>query len=204
MKEQDQNTEEKILEAAVQEFMEKGKAGARMQTIADTAGINKALLHYYYRSKDKLFESVFNMVIGQLVIPKVKRILEKEDDLFSIIRNFTDLYVTVLNRNPYLPYFIIDEIHKNPGRLSKFFLNAGMPIQRISDIIDDHVREGKIRKIEPQHLLVNILGMCVFPVLGKNMVKPLFFKDDNAAFKKFLNERKTHIAEFVIQSIQIK
>ena len=67
MTEQDKKTEEKILDAAMEVFIQKGKAGARMQEIADEAGINKALLHYYYRSKDKLFESVFGVVVKKLI-----------------------------------------------------------------------------------------------------------------------------------------
>ena len=73
MAEKDFSTEEKILEAAAQEFIIKGKAGARMQEIANNAGINKALLHYYYRSKDKLFESVFTVVIKRSFFQNVDK-----------------------------------------------------------------------------------------------------------------------------------
>ncbi len=202
MKEKDLNAEEKILEAAVQEFSLKGRSGARMQEIADKAGINKALLHYYYRSKDKLFESVFSQMVGQLLLPRVVKIIDEEKDIFSLIRKLAHLYVDLMNRNPNLPFFILDEIHKNPGRLSNAFLKAGLPVDRLMGLIHEAVDQQIIRAVDPRHLIVNLISLCVFPVAGRNMMQPIFFKDDKKAFNKFLESRKTEVADFIIQSIQ--
>lgn len=200
---EEQKPEDKILEAAVQEFIRKGRSGARMQEIADSAGINKALLHYYYRSKDKLFESVFTLVIKKLLLSKVIRIIEEVDDVFDLIGKFTAFYVEVLNQNPNIPFFILDEIHKNPGRLSSAFLNSGLPVQRVLDIIQQAQDKDMIRKIDPRELIVNMISLCVFPVVGRNMIQPVIFQDDNYAYDNFLEARKTEIASFIIHSIQL-
>lgn len=202
MTEKDLNTEEKILEAATKEFLQKGKSGARMQEIADKAGINKALLHYYYRSKDMLFESVFSVVIKKLLLPKITAIIDKETDAFELIRKFTHTYIEVLNNNPKIPFFILEEIHKNPGRLSRTFLQAGLPIEKVVNIINKTIEQGLIRPMDPRQILINLLSMCIFPLLGRNMMQPILFNHDAEAFEQFLESRKTEVADFIIHAIR--
>lgn len=204
MSEKDTNTEEKILEAAAQEFLRKGKSGARMQEIADNAGINKALLHYYYRSKDKLFESVFTVVIKKLLLSKILHIIDQETDVLQLIRKFAAVYIDVLNNNPNIPFFILEEIHKNPGRLSNAFLKAGLPVEKLFDAIRQAANEGKIRPVDPRQLIVNLISLCVFPLVARNMMQPILFSNDSIAFDEFLRARKTEVADFIIQSIEIK
>lgn len=201
MTEKDFNTEERILEAAAQEFILKGKSGARMQEIADNAGINKALLHYYYRSKDQLFESVFTLVIKKLLLTKILHILDEETDVLELIRKFTATYIDVLNNNPNIPFFILEEIHKNPGRLANAFLKAGLPVEKLFDTIRRAARDGKIRPIDPRQLIVNIISLSIFPLVGRNMLQPVLFQDDPDAFDQFLESRKTEVADFIIRSI---
>ena len=92
----DKTTEEKILEAARKVFVHKGMYGARMQDIADEAGINKALLHYYFKNKQKLFEEIFMEAAGQL-FPRVNAIFVSEEPLFTKIEKFCD---EVIAANP--------------------------------------------------------------------------------------------------------
>jgi TetR/AcrR family transcriptional regulator len=200
--EKDLNTEEKILEAAAQEFIQKGRSGARMQEIANSAGINKALLHYYYRSKDMLFESVFTLAIKKLLLPKIKAVIEQETDAFALIRKFADTYITVLNANPNIPFFILDEIHKNPGRLSRAFLQSGLPIEKVMNIMHQAMDDGLIRRMDPRQIMINLLSMCIFPLVGRNMMQPILFEDDEKAFDQFLESRKTEVADFIIHAIR--
>ncbi|MFW5687621.1 MAG: TetR/AcrR family transcriptional regulator [Bacteroidota bacterium] len=204
MTEKDSNTEERILEAAAQEFIQKGKSGARMQEIANSAGINKALLHYYYRSKDKLFESVFSVVIKKLLLAKILKIINEEEDVFQLIRRFTSTYIDVLNQNPHIPFFILEEIHKNPDRLANAFLKADLPVEKVLDVVRQAARDGKIRPIDPRQLIVNLISLCIFPLVGRNMMQPVIFQNDKNAFDQFLEARKTEVADFIIHSIQIK
>src|ERR1700759_4757996 len=114
----DLSTEEKILSAAKKVFLTKGMDGARMQDIADEAGINKALLHYYFRSKDKLFEQIFLDVAGAL-LPRIFAILESDRGLFEKIESFCDEYISQLIETPYVPIFILNEIHRQPQTFLK-------------------------------------------------------------------------------------
>ncbi len=202
MTDKDLKTEEKILEAAANEFLQKGKSGARMQEIANNAGINKALLHYYYRSKDKLFESVFTVVIKKLLLSKVNKIIEEEKDAIGLVRRFVATYIDIINKNPMIPFFVLEEITKNPGRLTNSMLNSGLPINKVFNLINDSAKQGVIREIEPQQLIINILSMSIFPVIGRNMFQPILFNDNKKAFDQFLESRKTEVADFIIRSIQ--
>jgi TetR/AcrR family transcriptional regulator len=203
MTQKDLNTEEKILEAAAQEFLEKGRAGARMQVIADSAGINKALLHYYYRSKDLLFETVFSLAIKKLLLPKITAIIEKEDDVFNLIRNIADSYIAILNANPSIPFFIIDEIQKNPHRLPQVFIKSGLPIQRVFDIVNQAIEKKQIKPIDPRQLFVNLISMSIFPLIARNMLQPVLFENDPAAYNRFLESRRKEVAGFIIDSIKL-
>ena len=107
-----ENTETEILIAAKEIFQQKGMAGARMQEIADKAKINKALLHYYFRSKQLLFEAVFKSAFS-LLAPQLNKVLNDDSDLFEKIKRFTESYVSFVIKHPYLPNFVIQELNKN-------------------------------------------------------------------------------------------
>src|SRR5690606_202556 len=119
----DLTTEQKIVEAAKQVFLEKGMAGARMQDIADRAGINKALLHYYFRSKEKLFEIIFEEAAGTF-IPPLNEVFSQTDDLFLMIRHFVATYINTIGENPYIPAFVAHEINQNPDRILEKFIKV--------------------------------------------------------------------------------
>jgi AcrR family transcriptional regulator len=110
---QDGTTEEKILIGARKVFIAKGMAGARMQDIADEAGINKALLHYYFRSKEKLFEQIFKELSFQF-LPRVNAIFESDRPLFEKIEMFCGEYISKMIENPFIPLFIVNEMNKQP------------------------------------------------------------------------------------------
>ncbi len=114
----DQTTEEKILVASKKIFLTKGLDGARMQDIADEAGINKAMLHYYFRSKDKLFEHIFTEVAGHF-LPKIIAILASEKTVFEKIETFCNEYINQVIQTPYVPIFILNEINKQPEAFLK-------------------------------------------------------------------------------------
>lgn len=203
MTELEKNTEERILKAATSVFIQKGKAAARMQEIADEAGINKALLHYYYRSKDKLFEAVFSIVVKQLVVPKIIKSLREESDIFKLFRKFADLYIGILSKNPFIPLFILEEINKNPRRIYDALMNSGIPIDTVLSKFKNAMNEGLIRKMDPRHIIVNLISLCVFPFASREIMRPVFFDDDKKAYKEFLESRKKEVADFMINAIKI-
>ncbi len=100
----DEPAEQRILSAAKKVFINKGMTGARMQDIADAAGINKALLHYYFRSKEKLFETIFKEAV-QGFLPRVNQIFESNKTIFEKIEMFCKEYIDQIRKTPYLPIF---------------------------------------------------------------------------------------------------
>jgi AcrR family transcriptional regulator len=198
----DQSTEARILEGARKVFLSKGLAGARMQDIADEAGINKALLHYYFRSKEKLFEMVF-MEAAQKLFPKINFIFESNMPLFEKIENFADEYITVMVENPYLPLFVLNEINQHPAsffkRLNEKF---GFPDPALFlKQIEQEIKKGEIKRVNPVQLLMNMLSLCIFPF----MAKPLFqlrMGLGETQFREFMDQRKKEVPKFIIDSIK--
>jgi len=198
----DTNTEEKIVQAAEKVFIEKGMAGARMQQIADEAGINKALLHYYYRSKEKLFSIVFRMAVRTLVPNLIKSYQKGEGSFEDRIRRFVDTYLSMMDKNPHIPGFVIHELNNRPEELIKMLSELNVDISFIIKDIEDEIDQGNIKPIEPIHLMMNIVSMCIFPIVARPMVTGIFFQGDKKAYKDFIKSRKDHVADFIIESIK--
>ncbi|NVO01462.1 MAG: TetR/AcrR family transcriptional regulator [Bacteroidetes bacterium] len=196
-------TEENILEAAKKVFHKKGFDGARMQEIADEAGINKSLLHYYFRSKEKLFEAIFQDAFKQF-LPKIGEALISNKSLFEIITLFVNAYIEMLIKNPYLPVFVVNEINRNPDKIIDIIKNSGVNPIKLESIILSEIEKGTIININPKHLIINILSMCVFPILTRPIITGFLFNNDTALVQEFIEERKSQVTSFVINSIKLK
>ncbi len=198
----DINTEEKIMAAAKKVFLRHGMAGARMQSIADEAGINKALLHYYFRSKEKLFSIVFQKAVTE-VIPQIVKVFNTDDNFFDKIRQFVSEYLEFIAKNPYLPMFIMHELASRPEHIKELLDSVKFDRNFIFQDIQNEVDKGTIRPVKPIHLMVNIISLCVFPVVAKPMISEMFVSDGLIdSYDQFLEERKTEVADFVINSIK--
>ena len=198
----EKTTEEKILAAAKKVFISKGMSGARMQDIADEAGINKALLHYYFRSKEKLFEVIF-LEAAQKLFPKINSIFESDMPLFQKIEHFSEEYITVMAENPYLPLFVLNEINQDPETfLNKIWGKQNLPRpQKFLEQIEKEVRKGTIKKVSPLHLLMNLISLLVFPFVGKSMFQFTLGLDE-LQYRAIMEQRKKEIPKFIIDSIK--
>lgn len=200
-KQKNSETEELILEAAKHVFITKGLSGARMQEIADKAGINKAMLHYYFRNKDTLFKAVFANTFSQ-AMHMINEVFTKELPLFDKIRLFTDNYISFLIKNPHLPVFIISEIQRNPGFFKELSQNIELPrIGVFMNQIQIEIEEGTIKPIQPHQLVVNIISLCVFPIISKSVLLTIG-QIDEAQYEMLMESRKKEVADFVINSIK--
>ena len=198
----EQNTEEKILQAARKIFIQKGMDGARMQEIADEAGINKALLHYYFRSKEQLFDTIFTQAAG-LLFPKVSIIFESDMPLFEKIERFVEAYIDIMLENPYLPMFVLNEMNKNPEAFYKRMkgqLKFPSPDKFLKQI-EKEVKKGTIKKISPLQLLMNLVSGTIFPFMAKPMFQ-MHIGLDEYQFRQFIIQRKTDYARFVLDAIR--
>ncbi|MCC7504943.1 MAG: TetR/AcrR family transcriptional regulator [Saprospiraceae bacterium] len=195
------STEQRIFDAAHQVFVQKGLDGAKMQEIADHAGINKALLHYYFRTKEKLFEMVAKAVINR-AFPAVQQLIEADMPLEQKIDRFVDFYIDLISRNPFVPLFIIGEINKHPDQFFEKIIPAAPPRpERFFRQVEEAVAEGRIRPISPRHLLVNVLSMCVFPIVARPMLR-IVMGMSSQELNQFLKERKEEVKAFIFAALR--
>ncbi len=197
-------SEEKIFEAATEVFVDRGMDGARMQEIADRAGINKALLHYYYRSKDHLFNAVFEK-IAQKIFMKFAPVFSDDLSLEDKIKFFYKEHITFLQNNPRLPAFILNEINRNPARIKKLLKN--LDFSKIWPMLSEqHKKELKNYNISEEMLpqiMISVASLSVFPFAARGILEAVFEKT-GLDFDKFLDERKEFAAEFVIKALKKK
>lgn len=199
MTEKELTTEEKILLSASKVFTEKGYAGTRTRDIAEEAGINLALLNYYFRSKEKLFEQVMKakivLLFGQIlpIITNEKTTLEEKIDLA------TEKYIDILSKNPNLPIFVISEIQKKNSELTSV-----LPIKRVfnNSSLIQQVKE-KRPDLNPLHFLVTFLGMTIFPFVAKPVLRAFdIIREDE--FTEFIHERRKFIPIWIKTFLELK
>ena len=197
----DSSAREKILVAAKKVFLVKGMAGARMQDIANEAGINKALLHYYFRNKEQLFKVIFKEASDKL-FPKINSIFESDSSLFEKIEHFTREYITVMLENPYLPLFVLNEINADPHYFIRKIWGKNKPRpEKFLQQIEKEVKKGTIKKISPDQLLMNLISLTIFPFVSKPMFQANLGLDE-VQFRNIMERRKKEIPKFIIDSIR--
>ena len=172
-----------------------------MQNIADRAGINKALLHYYFRTKDHLFEAVFTK-LAQKMFMKFAPIFEKDLSLEEKIRFFFREHITFLQQNPKLPGFILNEINHNPQRIKKLIKNVDFRKLWLT-ILENHKDELYMYNISEETLpqiMTTVASLSVFPFAAKGILE-VIFKNVGVDFDTYIEERKEFAADFVIRAI---
>jgi TetR/AcrR family transcriptional regulator len=196
------NTEELIIEAAKKIFVKRGLAGARMQDIADEAGINKAMLHYYYRSKDKLFEIVFNEAIGK-VLGRMGTLLNQPMPILEKIPAIVENYIDGVMDAPYLPMFVLNEINQQPEMfIQRLKAQGNFPgvLLFLKEIVEAG-KQGEIKTVSPIQLLLNILSLCIFPFVARPMAQGIF-QLDSVQYNMLMEDRKKIITEVIFAWIK--
>ena len=186
---EDVSTEERIKQAAGRLFTEKGYAAVRTRDIAEEAGINLALLNYYFRSKEKLFDIImienFHKFIEQMI-----PIMGNEDmSLDEILIQVTGRYIDMLKSNPDLPFFIMNEMRNDSSKLHSVR-------ERMKDVravflkrIEDKILKKKLSRAANGHMMMNFMGLIIFPFLAQ----PLLMRINDFNKKEFdelMEERK--------------
>lgn len=200
---QNSETEQQILNAARKIFAIKGYHGTKMEDIAREANVNKASLHYYYRSKDKLFDLIFNEVLTSVsnnLIP----LLDDDIDFKTKINRIITTYIDIFIEHPYIPDFIIHELSSNPERhelllknhklLSKYYLRFLVEIRK-------ELKSSNLSSISAFELILNIISLCVFPFIGKPIIIRISKSFEDSQFEKLMHKRKTDIADLILKSI---
>lgn len=197
----EKETEEKIFDAAKKVFQQSGYAGARMQDIADEADINKSMLHYYYRSKDKLFQAVLQDRMRQF-FPKIRQALSSDKPLEQKIEDLVDTYYRIFRENPYLPSFVILEMNQHPERFRKMVRSNMIEIpQSFVEQIRREAMKGTIRQVDPRDFLINAIALSVFPFIARPMIQHIFSMDGKQ-YRSFLEKRKKELPAFIFNTVK--
>jgi len=200
------DTEQKILNAATDVFLEKGHDGARMQEIADKAGINKALLHYYFRSKQKLFRTVFKKE-AQSMLASIFGLLSPSDNFQVFLEKFIFGYLNNVSSRKNILRFILWELDKSPKEVASWFFEVfeegGFPGNPIILRVEKAIKEGEIRSVDPKNFVLSLLGMCVFPFIAEPMLKHLLpgFSTESPDFAE---QRTKAIIDLIYSDLKIK
>jgi len=205
----DRDTEQRILDAAHAVFLRRGTAGARMQQIAKEADVNSALLHYYFRSKERLAEAVFQRAAMQLM-PAVIRILGSDAELEAKVEQVVDVELQQLQKTPYLPGYILSELTHHPERVRQLFstvtgvtpTEVGRRVFKVLGAqINARVKAGRMHPIAPEQFAINLLALCVFPFAARPMVMALVGLDQ-AGFNQFIERRRRELAPFFLRALR--
>ena len=202
-------TEQRLLDAANVVILRRGTAGARMQEIAREAGVNHALLHYYFRTKDQLAAAVFRRAAAGL-LPAVVAILASDRPLEEKVTLVIETELDHLTKTPHLPAYIISELAHHPERIHE--LVRGITGTRpdaigrsvtgvLGDQIDAAVAAGTMRPIEPAQFVVNLLSMCVFPFAARPMMMAMLGLDE-PGFTAFIERRRIDLPRFFLGALR--
>jgi TetR/AcrR family transcriptional regulator len=195
-------TEEKILEAAKKVFHRKGFEGARMQEIADEAGINKSLLHYYFRTKENLFDDVFKSAFRE-IFARLFTTVDANVPLEEKLKNLINEYISFLQKNSYIPGFILTEISQNPGKIIEVFKSAPISPYMLFERLREAVQDEKLEKTDFRELFINILALCIFPIVARPMLQHILEFSDKE-YDLFIERRKKELPVFIMNAIRKK
>ncbi len=207
-KHKDKDTRQRIMDAARRIFMQRGMAGTRMQEIADEAGINKAMLHYYFRNKEQLFELIFAEALED-IFPRVEEVLRREIPVREKLKEFVRAYISQVRKHPFVPIFVLHEVNVRPEQLPTKIEQLLSPerretartlfLQLMEDLLQAQER-GELPPYPPHHLWLNIISLCLFPLLARPLIKHLLQMSDKD-FDDFLDQRILMVEQFLDLSL---
>ena len=205
----DADTESRILDAAHTVFLRRGTAGARMTEIAREAGVNHALLHYYFRSKQRLAEAVFRRAIGQF-FPVMMGILASDLPLEEKVRRVAVAQIDMLLEHRFLPGYLLAELNHYPERASQLLSTmAGTSpatvrlrlFGTLGQQLEEAARNGTLRPIAPHEFVLNLVSMIVYPFAARPLVMAIMGLDD-AAFDAMMTGRKAELPTFFLNALR--
>jgi len=195
------NTEQKIFDAATELFLENGVDRTSVRDIASKAKINLALMNYYFRSKENLFDAILTQLV-QNNTKKLIKVLDSDLPLEDKIRDYVHLYISLLAENPLLVSFFMSTLHRSRDRITKLkAISSLYSTEKFTQQIIEESKSGKIRRVDPTQLYVDMLSLIAFPFAIKMLVmdKRSFTEEE---FNAFIEERKERIPAMLIESLK--
>ncbi len=191
---ENKDLEVRIIEAAKSSFIENGFSGTSMSEIAAKVGINRPGLHYYFRTKDKMFEAVFGTII-QSIIPKIQDIiLRKDEPISKRIENVIDTYYGVFRENPCLPLFVLREMQRDIDNLLGTInaIQAKQAIDKLRTSLEEEMAQGKLKPVPMRFIFFTFYSLLIYPFLTKNLSTHLLL-EKGETFEDILAEWKPYI-----------
>lgn len=196
------DTQEKIINSATELFLEKGYDRTSVREIASKAKINISLMNYYFRSKEILFETIINLLIGKLS-GSLREILDSDLELNEKITQYVNKYIDMLISNPLLVSFILAVLNRNPEKLTKLKVTDNLyNTETFKNQLKDEYEKGNIRKTDPEQFYINMLSLIAFPFAIKNIINDRN-GFSNKEFNDFINARKQIIYETLINYLKL-
>ncbi|OFY86326.1 MAG: TetR family transcriptional regulator [Bacteroidetes bacterium RIFCSPLOWO2_12_FULL_35_15] len=200
----DPSTEEKIKNAARKVFTQKGYAGTKTRDIAEEAGINLALLNYYFRSKEKLFDIIMLESFQEFMRSMISVFNDEKTSLEKKIESMVSNYIDLLIKQPDIPLFILSELRNNPNEIvKKMSLDNNLMKSFFMKQIQQAIKEEKISDISPVHFFMNMMSLTVFPFVASPMLKNLGDLQQKD-FDKLMQERKKLIPKWIKATMKVK
>lgn len=171
--------EARIVDAARQLFIERGFVGTSMSDIASRAGINRPTLHYYFRTKERMFDAVFGGIVGTLV-PRVKDIvLQPDRPIGERVASVVDAYYDVFGANPGLPMFIVREMHRDFDGVVRTImeLRLGQYIESVRQGLQGEMDSGRLRQVPMRYLFLTFYSMLTMPFVAGNLCRTVLLYD---------------------------
>ncbi|MBR2359866.1 MAG: TetR/AcrR family transcriptional regulator [Bacteroidaceae bacterium] len=197
--------ENKIIDAARAVFIEKGYAETSMSEIAARVGINRPGLHYYFRTKDKMFQAVFGSIVSS-VVPKVfEALVHKEKSVAERIEGIIDAYYALFLENPQLPMFMLRELNRDSDLLIHTVqeLNVVDVARNALVSLQEEMDEGKLNRVPLQFIFYNFYGLLIIPFLTRD-ISTKVFENDEDGFKLKLSEWKQNIISQMEDLLEVK
>jgi AcrR family transcriptional regulator len=203
-READGRMEQTILDAAEHLFLKKGFALTSTTEIAEAAGCNQALIHYYFRTKDKLFEAIFEKKI-RVFFSSVIEISDRAESFEEVLRRAIEAHFDMIRANPQLPFFIVNELITNPSRIEAIKALVAPQIGRLYSLMEKWIGEesakGNVKAVDPFDLIYNIVSLNVAMFLASPIVRQARGIDD-ASFEKLLDARRKANVELILGSLR--
>ena len=192
----DLTTEEKIRKAALKLFTRKGFAATRTRDISQEAGINLALLNYYFRSKEKLFQLVMVEILQNFFRGMAQIFNEETTTVEEKVKRFVENYTDLLKQQPDLPLFVFHELRMHPEKLAARTGLNEMFKSFFFKQLRQEIESKAITPLNPLHYVVNMIGLCVFPFIAAPLLKHLSGMDDTT-FGELMEQRKTLVPRWM-------
>lgn len=198
------DTETLILEAAEQEFLTKGFAASRTTAIAEAAGVTHAMLHYYYRTKEKLFGRVIDEKLSSIARTFVINV-EEENSLSDCVRRAVESHFDFVRANPLLPRFLVSEVFSNETLMEmlkeRLGAVAAATIIRLQEKIDVAASRGECSNMDATDLVLDIVSLNVFPILAAPMVSKVKDLKTEKEYDEFLDSRKEENVKTILSRL---